>query len=89
MLTGPDQGIRELAAGLADLERWYVLAERLGEPDERVRVLTTAAARTTVPREPNVVLVLDRHPADDDAPWPGGVAGPTRHPSPLVIGEQP
>ena len=89
VFTSAEHGIRELATALDGLGRWFVLAERLGEPDERVRVLTTAAARTTVPREPNVVLVLDRHPADDDAPWPGGVAGPTRHPSPLVIGEQP
>ena len=89
VLTSAEHGIRELATALADLGRWYVLAERLGEPDERVRVLTTAEARTTVAREPNVVLVLERHPCDDDAPWPGDVAGPTRHPSALVIGEQP
>lgn len=89
VFTSAEHGIRELATALADLGRWFVLAERLGEPDERVRVLTTAAARTIVPREPNVVLVLDRHPSEDDAPWPGGIAGPARHPAPLGIGEQP
>lgn len=89
VFTSAEHGIRELATALADLDRWYVLAERLGEPDEHVRVLTTADALTTVPREPNVVLVLDRHPSEDDAEWPGGIAGPARHPAPLGIGEQP
>lgn len=75
VFTSADHGVRELAAGLADLDRWYVLAECLGEPDEAVRVLTGPQALAAQPREPNVVLILDRHPAAEDAPWPGGVAG--------------
>lgn len=63
VMTGPDQGLRELAAAVPDLERWFVLAERLGEDDERVRVLSRAEAlRTSDVREPNVVLVLTEHP---------------------------
>ncbi len=76
VFTSADNGIRELAAGLSDLERWYVLAERLGETDEQVRVLTAAEALVTEPREPNVVLILDRPPSAADAPWPGDIAGP-------------
>ncbi|MEA4943845.1 MAG: precorrin-3B C(17)-methyltransferase [Propionicimonas sp.] len=76
VFTSAENGIRELAAGLAGLERWYVLAERLGEPDEQVRVLTADEAVVTEPGEPNVVLILDRPPSADDAPWPGTIAGP-------------
>lgn len=76
VFTSAENGIRELAGGLAGLERWYVLAERLGEPDEQVRVLTAAEALVTEPREPNVVLILDRPPSAEDAPWPGDIAGP-------------
>ncbi len=79
VFTSAENGIRELAAGLAGLERWYVLAERLGESDEEVRVLTADEALTTEPREPNVVLILDRPPSAADAPWPGDIAGPTRN----------
>ncbi len=74
VLTGPDQGIRELAAGLADLERWYVLAERLGEPDQRIRILDGEAARDLEEiLDPHVVLVLDTEPA---LPGTIGVACP-------------
>lgn len=78
VFTSADHGIRELAAGLADLQRWYVLAERLGETDEQVRVLTPSEARVTEPAEPNVVLILDRPPSAEDAPWAGDIAGPHR-----------
>ncbi|MCA0436402.1 MAG: precorrin-6y C5,15-methyltransferase (decarboxylating) subunit CbiE [Austwickia sp.] len=74
VLTAPGHGIREIAAGLADLERWYVVAERLGEADERVRVLDGSAARgATDVAEPNVVLVLAAPP---DSPAALGVLGP-------------
>ncbi|MCW5953870.1 MAG: precorrin-6y C5,15-methyltransferase (decarboxylating) subunit CbiE, partial [Propionibacteriaceae bacterium] len=84
VFTSVENGIRQLAAGLADLERWYVLAERLGEQDERVRVLTAAEALSTEPLEPNVVLILDRPPSADDAPWPGDIAGPR----PIPVGQR-
>ncbi|MGB4890408.1 MAG: precorrin-6y C5,15-methyltransferase (decarboxylating) subunit CbiE, partial [Propionicimonas sp.] len=78
VFTSPEHGIRELAAGLSGLERWFVLAERLGEPDARVRVLNLAEALTADPVEPNVVLVLAEHPGTTLRPWPGGIAGPRR-----------
>ena len=65
VLTSQTDGIVSLASALADLGRTYVLAERLGEDDERVRILDTpqALALTDV-KEPNVVLVLTGHPDD-------------------------
>jgi precorrin-6y C5,15-methyltransferase (decarboxylating) CbiE subunit len=89
VFTSAEHGIRELAAGLAGLARWYVLAERLGETDQRVRVLTAAEAHDVDPLEPNLVLVLDRHPDAADAPWPGGVAGPDAHCPTPTAGEHP
>lgn len=62
VLTAPGRGLPELAAGLADLPRHYVLAERLGETDERVRVLAGDEALDVAPAEPNVVLVLADSP---------------------------
>jgi len=85
VFTSAENGIRELSAGLAGLERWYVLAERLGEPDEEVRLLTADEALVTEPREPNVVLILDRPPSAGDAPWPGDIAGP----QPIPVGQRP
>lgn len=84
VFTSGEHGVRELAAALADLDRTYVLAERLGETDERVRVLGTADALAVEPIEPNVVLILDRSPDQPDADWPGDVAGPTHSPRPQV-----
>lgn len=64
VLTGPGAGIRELAAAIEAL-RTYVLAERLGETDERVRILSREeAVAVDDVAEPNVVLILDGHPDD-------------------------
>lgn len=84
VLTSATHGIRELAAGLADLNRWFVLAERLGEDDQRVRLLDTAAALRADALEPNVVLVLERLPAEADTPWTGWAALPARADRPDV-----
>ncbi|HMR50181.1 MAG TPA: precorrin-3B C(17)-methyltransferase [Arachnia sp.] len=65
VLTGPGAGIRELVAAV-DAPRSYVLAERLGESDERVRVLSRDEALAVDDvAEPNVVLILDGHPDDE------------------------
>ena len=63
VLTSQGAGIVELAAAVGHLGRTFVLAERLGEADERVRVLTAreATALDDV-AEPNVVLILDGTP---------------------------
>ena len=39
VLTDPGTGFADVVRATADLGRTYVLAERLGESDERVRVL--------------------------------------------------
>lgn len=67
LLTAPGRGINEIAIRLADLPRWYVLAEKLGEPGQRISVLTTEQARTVVAEQPNLVLVLAHHPDDPAA----------------------
>lgn len=63
IMTDPREPITSLTTPLADLERSYVLAERLGEVDERVRILTNAElAGLDDITHPNVVLVLAEHP---------------------------
>ena len=84
VLTSAANGIRELAAALADPTRWYVLAERLGDPEERIRILDAAEAASTEPVEPNVVLILTAPPQESDLPWNGAVAGPAHPARPQV-----
>ncbi len=63
VLTSQGTGVAELAAAVGHLGRTFVLAERLGADDERVRVLTAAAAVALDDvAEPNVVLILDGTP---------------------------
>lgn len=76
VLTARDRGVRELAAALP--ERTFVLCERLGEADERVRTLTATEAATLSAddvAEPNVVLVLTDRPERLDTPASTPVAG--------------
>ncbi|WGT46172.1 precorrin-3B C(17)-methyltransferase [Tessaracoccus lacteus] len=83
VLTSPHAGIRELAAALAGLGRHYVLAERLGEADQRVRVFTEQEAKAVADvEEPNVVLILDGTP-DDTALISGEATGEGPH-TPVV-----
>ncbi|MFT3877749.1 MAG: precorrin-6y C5,15-methyltransferase (decarboxylating) subunit CbiE [Propioniciclava sp.] len=67
LLTDPRTGLPQIVEATAGLGRSYVLAERLGESDERVRVLTEDEARAIVPAQPHVVLVLAHHPDDPAA----------------------
>ena len=63
VLTSQGAGLVELAAAVGHLGRAFVLAERLGEADERVRVLTAREAMAVEDiAEPNVVLILDGTP---------------------------
>ncbi len=65
VLTDHRNGLPQIVAATTGLGRWYVLAERLGESDEQVRVLNEAEAlRVTEPAQPHVVLVLAHHPDD-------------------------
>jgi len=71
VLTGPGAGVRELAAALEGWPRRYVVAERLGEPDQRVRELSAEEAAVAQVAEPNVVLILDDSvPEERDADGP-------------------
>ena len=70
VLTGPGTGLHELAAALEGWDRRYVVAERLGEPDQRVRWFTPQEALAAEVAEPNVVLIL----ADDTPREAGGIA---------------
>jgi precorrin-6B C5,15-methyltransferase / cobalt-precorrin-6B C5,C15-methyltransferase len=80
VLTQPGFGPAELAARLRGSGRRLLVAERLGEPDERVvegEPATIEAARWA---DPNVVLVLDECravPAGKGGAWPARRA-PTR-----------
>lgn len=73
LLTDHKVGLAQIVSATEGLDRTYVLAERLGEPDERVRVLNESQARELAGgeppavRQPNVVLVLAHHPDDPAA----------------------
>ncbi|GAA2179701.1 hypothetical protein GCM10009785_07370 [Brooklawnia cerclae] len=70
VLTSPRAGVRDLASALGGSGKHFVVAERLGEPGQRVRVLTAdevlALGEDDI-AEPNVVLVLDHDPASPEA----------------------
>jgi precorrin-6Y C5,15-methyltransferase (decarboxylating) len=72
VLTAPGFGPAELGRELAGLERIFLVAERLGEPDERLFCGDAAALAGEEWRDPNVVLVLDgRRPATQKGwAWP-------------------
>jgi precorrin-6B C5,15-methyltransferase / cobalt-precorrin-6B C5,C15-methyltransferase len=59
VLTSPDFGPMELAGSLDGLGRTFVVAERLGGPDERVFRGDAGSVRGMGWDDPNVVLVLD------------------------------
>ena len=63
LLTDPKNSLPQIVEATAGLGKTYVLAEKLGTADERVRVLDESQAREIADIEsPNVVLVLDHHP---------------------------
>lgn len=65
VLTAPGKGLVELTAALRGLGKYFVLAERLGEANERVRVLTEDQAAELGDEDllsPYVVLILDAAP---------------------------
>ena len=59
VLTSPEFGPAELARELGDTGRTFLVAERLGEPDERVYRGGAGEVSGMDWKEPNVVLVLD------------------------------
>jgi len=71
VLTAPNRGLAELVDGLAGRGKTFVLAEKIGEEGQRVRVLDEDAAKAVIADEdilsPNVVLVLEHHPDSPEA----------------------
>ena len=59
VLTSPDFGPAELAGSLGGLGRSFVVAERLGGPDERVFRGDAGSVRGMGWDDPNVVVVMD------------------------------
>ena len=59
VLTSPEFGPAELAGALRGLGRTFVVAERLGGPDERVFRGDAGSVAGASWEDPNVVLVLD------------------------------
>jgi len=75
VLTSPGFGPAELADALAGTGRSFLVAEKLGEPDERVY---TGGAREIVEMEwedPNVVIVYDSARAVGEKGWVSGRSG--------------
>ena len=72
VLTAPRFGPAELAAELDGLGRTFVVAERLGEPGERVFRGDAAAVAAAEWEDPNVVLVLDDDRAAAKKGWRSG-----------------
>ena len=59
VLTAPDFGPAELAEALGGLERTFMVAEKLGGPDERVFHGDAGTVAGMEWEDPNVVLLLD------------------------------
>jgi precorrin-6B C5,15-methyltransferase / cobalt-precorrin-6B C5,C15-methyltransferase len=79
VLTSPDFGPAELARELGDLGRTFVVAERLGGPDERVFRGDAATVAGMGWQDPNVVLVLDEARMPGVKGWISpGIESPSR-----------
>ncbi len=79
VLTSPDFGPAELAGELGGLARTFVVAERLGEPDERVFSGAAAEIAAMGWKDPNVVLVLDEARMASSKGWVSpGLESPRR-----------
>lgn len=74
VLTSPDFGPAELAEELRDANRAFVVAERLGEPEERIFWGDAATVAGMQWEDPNVVLVLDEERAVGPKGWISGPA---------------
>jgi precorrin-6Y C5,15-methyltransferase (decarboxylating) len=68
VLTEPGAGAAELAGGLVGWDRRVVVAERLGEADERVVELTAAEAAEREWRHPHMLISIA--PAEGGTPVP-------------------
>jgi precorrin-6Y C5,15-methyltransferase (decarboxylating) len=79
VLTSPDFGPAELAEALGGLDRTFVVAENLGEADERVFHGDTGTVMGMEWEDPNVVLVLDEERMPGAKGWiSSGIQSPSR-----------
>jgi precorrin-6Y C5,15-methyltransferase (decarboxylating) len=81
VLTQPGFGPAELAARLGGTGRRLLVAERLGQPEQRVVEGEPEAIRAATWADPNVVLVLDER-----RPSPAARATPGRRTAPRLGG---
>jgi precorrin-6Y C5,15-methyltransferase (decarboxylating) len=79
VLTSPDFGPAELAEALGGLDRTFVIAEKLGEADERVFHGDASVVVGMEWIDPNVVLVLDEGRMPGERGWiSSSLQGPLR-----------
>lgn len=78
VLTAPGFGPVELARELEGTARTFVVAERLGEPEERVFRGSAAEVGRRKWADPNVVLVVDEGRKSGKGWISGGIGGPGR-----------
>ena len=69
VLTSPDFGPAEIAEALGRLDRTFVVAEKLGEPGERVIHGDAGTVAGMEWEDPNVVLVLDEARMPEEKGW--------------------
>jgi len=84
ILTAPGDAAAELAGALLAAGRRVYVAERLGEPAERVAELTAAAVANLA--DPNVLVAVD--PATASAQRPGWLAGHRGAPAGWALPEE-
>ncbi len=75
VLTSPAFGPAELASALDGLDRSFVVAERLGEPDERVYEGDAAKIKQISWQDPNTVVVYDPARSVGGKGWISGRSG--------------
>lgn len=73
VLTGPGAGARELGARLPD--RTFVVAQRLGHPDQKIETLSSHAAAHSTFADPHVLLCLDESRLASERGWIAGFGG--------------
>jgi len=79
VLTSPDFGPAELTEALGGLDRTFVVAEKLGEAEERVFHGDTGTVMGMEWEDPNVVLVLDEERMPGAKGWiSSGIQSPSR-----------
>ena len=73
VLTGPGAGARELGAVLPD--RTFVVAQRLGHPDQNIETLGSHEAAHADFADPHVLLCLDQSRLTSERGWIAGFGG--------------